>query len=291
MEGSNQELHIAAREFWRRLRRHPKIAIAAFVVWLVEESFSHRFFEWFNHTIDDYGLRAMSGTLDSLMWISSNPLGITGIVVIFVLLLTFIHSYISVAYGKKVATAIVGRILTLVVITGGVAMTWRFTADQSLPARLVLGLLVWGAIGAAMNEGFLRMSQAQAPMENLAHHLDNLGNWISNPPTVIGEQTSVTVTGPGSGNVIGKRTEVIVGPGAPGNVIGSQTTVSVGGAPDPKLIALANEFRQAAQSVRGGGGSRETISSLIEQSKQVPNAALRPVIADTEHALASSGLK
>jgi hypothetical protein len=73
MGGSDTDLHIAVREWCRKLRRHPRIAIAALFGWLAEESLSHRFFEWFNRTIDDYGLRAMDGTLNLLMWISGVP--------------------------------------------------------------------------------------------------------------------------------------------------------------------------------------------------------------------------
>jgi hypothetical protein len=293
MEGSSQELHIAGREFWRLLRRHPKIAIAALVVRLAEESFSHRFFEWLNHTIDDHGLRAMGLTLDSLIWLSGNPLGITGIVVILVLLLTFIHSYISVAYSKKAATAAAGRILTLAVIVGGVAMSWRFTADQSLPVRLVLGLLIWGAIGAAMNEGFLRMAEAQgtSSREALATALTDLATTISNMgPVVIGSQ-SIAQAGPGSsGTVIGSQSIATAKPGFSGTVIGSQSIASASGT--PINASKSQALRSGAERVRAGQASRVEIEELIGQSF-LPgiNPALNAAMTNATKALQASDLQ
>jgi len=63
--------------------------------------FEHRFFGWLNDKIDEHGSVAVKEAFETVTEVARNPLGITGIIAILVLVVAFGHSYIFVAFGRN----------------------------------------------------------------------------------------------------------------------------------------------------------------------------------------------
>jgi hypothetical protein len=111
-----------------------------------------------------------------------------------------------------------------------------------------------------------------SPQNELVAALDRLAeSLLANPSSAIGMKVSVSGDGKG-GNVTGLRVTAIGGKGA-GNVTGLQVSVEAG-VPNTALLALANELRQAAATVRAGVECSSWVSSLVARAKELGNRAL-----------------
>jgi hypothetical protein len=299
MGGAHQPIWQVSADWWHRFRNHPFATILALLGALLVGLVEHRFLGWINEKIDENGSIAMREAFEIIKIPASNPLGITGIIAILVLLLAFGHSYIMAAFGRSAGNAFARWIGVLTIIIIGVALMWPLSAGHEQATRIMLTFVICGIVGAGLNETFLRTSAANAQTaevllnknESLATALIDLAAAISNAgPVVIGSQ-SVAIAKPGSsGTVIGSRSVAVAEPGASGTVIGSQSVASSSGTPINAEKAQA--LRNGADRVRAGQASRSEIDTLLAHSMlQGMDPAVNAAMGRASQALHASDLR
>lgn len=291
------KFHNAASRWARSILHHFWLSL----IYLPAQLFEHRFVEWANRWIDEHAGKALRMVIAPIFWISTNPLGITGILVIMLLVFVFVHAYLT-SHPPEMAAAHRGGgvsesgeppyyarwVLVIVIVIVGVWLMSPHIAGQPFVTRVLIVGIVCAVVGVGTNEAFLRLASADEVIavqpekhassetiiaagtnEMLAQALDDFASAIENsPPTVIGQQIIVS-GGQGSGSVIGKRIVVTNGPASTGTTIGEQVTVSSGGPSATPIVnpQKASALRDAAARVRTGQVTKAEIRETILQSR------------------------
>jgi hypothetical protein len=175
-------LHFAALGWVATIRRYGwRLGGALVVLWILEELFLHRLFAYLNDEIDKHGWRALKMALDSFTWLASNPLGLTGIIVIATLLLIFAHAYVS-ALGTQYRRLF--WLFLFAVILLGIGLMWARYTGQSTMTKAIVGAVICGAIGAVLFSAIPTTKEAEAQMaqDNLPKAGDLLGSFGAGGP-------------------------------------------------------------------------------------------------------------
>lgn len=285
MDGEHKPIWRVFADWGSSFRRHPLATAVAFLSMLASGLFEHRFFGWLNDKIDEHGSVAVKEAFETVTEVARNPLGITGIIAILVLVVAFGHSYIFVAFGRNAGDRFARWAAVLAIIVIGMALMWPLSSGYEQITRIIGTFVICGLIGAGLNEAFIRISVAHAQttgnsvnkVELLASALEALADVVAAGPII--SAGVVGIGGAGGPGVVG-----IGGAGGPG-------VVGIGGSGPPATSApLAAAICQAAEQVRDGSVSKSQVSTVLAQTVLSRASDLPAAMGRVNSALAASDL-
>jgi len=192
----------------------------------------HRFLEWVNREIDEHALERLRMMFGGILWLANNPLGLTGIIIVLLLAVVFLHAYLTSSDADRDDDSPPGGeppsyarwVLIGAVVIAGTWIMSSYVAGQPLWSRIVFGLLFWGVLGVSLNEVFMRVGDAQTivpstppniggpPLANSPDHVTGMsiiGNGQGGPAA----EVSVTGTQNQRSPPVGLDVNAVAGPG------------------------------------------------------------------------------